>query len=286
MGGGAVSFEWSWRGEAFVEKLFGKTSARDFNQRAAEVADHFVEEPVSVELDAPGVCRAAWSDERPGMEGDAVDGAHGVLHLRARALHPGEIALSWNLRNEALQYIEVHAVGHMPGVAREKGVCLFTQIEAVAVALGLRGKAGVEIIWRGNEFRDANFRREHLRKRMPQALGRHGVCPAEGEDLAERMHARIGAPRALDADRLRCDARQRRFYFALHGAYVRLCLPSGEAAAIVARRAFQCDFHAPIVCMRTVKGQCQYNIRVWACYTGAQVARRGARRAKEQCRFY
>ena len=55
----------------------------------------------------------------------------------------------------------------------------------------------------------------------------------EMDDLAGRMHARIGASRAGHLDRVVGNPRERLFDRALHGALPRLALPAGEAATVV-----------------------------------------------------
>ena len=58
------------------------------------------------------------------------------------------------------------------------------------------------------------------------------------DHLAQRMHARVGAPAGRDADRLSGDLRDRRFERALQRARPLLPLPAGVVRAIVS----ECEF--------------------------------------------
>ena len=96
------------------------------------------------------------------------------------------------------------------------------------------GEAGIEIVRHllGRDDRD------RLRPQMRVHGIAHGVgLPVLVEidvgDLAERMHARIGAARSLHVDHLAAELRHRLLERGLHGRSVVLDLPADERPAVI-----------------------------------------------------
>ena len=106
-------------------------------------------------------------------------------------------------------------------------------VDPVAVAARPRGEAGVEVVrrLRGRDHRDVVGQLRVERAGSP--LGRRPALDVERRDLAERVHARVRAPRDGEAVPAREDLRQRRAQLPLDRAQARLHGPAAEVDAVV-----------------------------------------------------
>ena len=105
--------------------------------------------------------------------------------------------------------------------------------DVVRVRLRFRGKAAMEIVRHFFDARDADVVRQQIVHAEDQTARRNRKRRVEVRALCERVHARVGASRAFDANRLVEQLRQRLFDERLHADRVRLRLPAGVARAEV-----------------------------------------------------
>ena len=128
------------------------------------------------------------------------------------------------------------------GVEGEIGAAVDDAVEVVALH---RRKPRVEVIRRrlGGEHRDG------MRPQMGIERVAHGVgVPGLGEidmcDLAERVHAGIGAPSAMHMHGVAAERRDRGGEHALHRDAVVLHLPADEGAAVIFDGELEARHHA------------------------------------------
>ena len=105
--------------------------------------------------------------------------------------------------------------------------------QQVAVTSGNRAETGMELIAHRPRPQHADtVRQQGIDAANPGAV-RPGHVSIEMNDLVQRMHARIGAPRRHHPDRFPGDAGERSLQCILHAAAGKLALPAAETAAVI-----------------------------------------------------
>ena len=110
----------------------------------------------------------------------------------------------------------------------------------VQIAAAHRAVARVELARDLLRRQHVDVARQRVVELEPQRLGREASLQVEVGDLAERVHARVRAPRAVDVEIAPArDLSHHALDLALHGAGVRLNLPAAIAGARVFERELE-----------------------------------------------
>ncbi len=180
---------------------------------------------------------------RLGDDHDLVAGARHVepverldrrLRLALGGAEGGEIVLAGEGLRRGVHGLVVEALGNPPDAAAVDDRRRSAIEQAIEVVAPDRRETGIEIIADG-------FGREDGDGLAPQ-MGVEGVAHRVGRpvadkvdmgDLTEGMDAGVGAPGALDHDRLAAKGGDRLFDRLLYGAAVLLTLPADIGAAVI-----------------------------------------------------
>ena len=211
--------------QQFADPGFRLLAAPHRQQRADDVAHHVMQERIGLDVDDDAISITRHADRmhiamrRARLTGERAECAEivfadqclaGALHRRRiqRLPLPGDIA----------------RIQRRPRGAIE---------DRIAIAAPERAIARMEVVLHA-------YRPAHGHRRWQARIGsKHPATFAaqrlavEMHDLAERMHAGIGAPGTGYGDRMIGDKTQRLLDHALHGRTVRQALPAEKVGAVV-----------------------------------------------------
>jgi len=128
-------------------------------------------------------------------------------------------------------------------VAGEKGRHDITAPEAVLIALGPGGVAGVEVFGHLANVKDADGGGKTVIENDAEVGGRNLAGGLEGCDLRESVNSSICASRSLGQESLTSEALNDRGEGALDGGASGLDLPSMEGATVIGEGKFESSSH-------------------------------------------
>jgi hypothetical protein len=199
---------------------------RDLSQRPDDGAHHLVEEPVALHVEMESRPVRLPANDVQGAD-RAAAGRRAVVGEAAEVVSPLQRGGGGGERGERRRRVDA------PCEALVERTLATRDEQRVPVPLPDRVPLGVEVSRRLAHVDDAHVVGQHGVQRACQ-LGRvHRVLGAQRGDRLACMHAGIGPTAADHGVRRAQDARERRLDLALHGARVRLALPSLEAGSVV-----------------------------------------------------
>jgi hypothetical protein len=222
--------------EQILNQSRHRAALRNPNERPREHPDHLVKKPVAL--------KRQRDQPRASRDGNPLDGAHGIGHLVPPVgSEAGKIMPSDKERRRLPKRRKIEFSRDEPRAAnleRMKPRRIPNPID-VAFAAGVKARVkSVPATVNARHAHDAH-RRGKIGIQRGEPDGR-SAFPARHIDvgaLFERVHARVRASAAVDADGDPGDFGESRLQRILHTAATGLALPAGETAAVVSHEEFE-----------------------------------------------
>ena len=237
VGGGAErGFFFGGRVDEVVEVVLAEVALGGLDGGAGEEADHFVEKAVAGEGDEVAVIERG--EVGTGDLADVVGLGGFVAPVGGKG---AEVVRALEDGQGFGEIIGVELAGEVPGAMGEERRQDGGEAEAVGVGLGNGGEAGVEVIGHLFAFNDADFGRELGVEGWNPVEGVHGeaVRCVEVGDLAEGVHAGVGATASVEAKGFLGDGGEGLFDQFLNGLGIGLDLPTAKAGAVIGDSEFE-----------------------------------------------
>ena len=230
-------------------------------KRADEVADHVVEEAVAAddvdELFGVALKARLVNGADVGGVAESGGGVRMLARLRFARYAAGAGSARRRARSGSTAANEVKScspatraaaccmavsfkrIGVVGDVAGEKGRNDIAAPDAVVIALGAGGVAGMEAFRHFIDGEDANGGGKPVVEHDAEVCGRNGAGGLKGCDLGEGVNAGVGASGALGQKLLSGEALDGVGQSALDGGLAGLNLPAVEGRAVIGEREFE-----------------------------------------------